>query len=140
LMKNHHRGMLRKQHREKLRNKQKGYHWTRHPVNRKPQPIVLRTVDPPSRFPPPEDSPPMRPERRIREILLCYPGGGLRRAYSAYAPAGTPSTHAMQRSLTSESFSTAVAGRGWGHGTPWGMIISRRDTPANQSADCIAPS
>jgi hypothetical protein len=91
LMKNHHRGMLRKQHRENLRNKQKAYRWTRHPVPRNPQPLVLRTADPPRRNPPPEESP---PDPRIREILLCYSGGGLRRAYSAYAPAGTPSTHA----------------------------------------------
>jgi hypothetical protein len=94
VMKNHYRGMLRKQHREKLRNKQKAYRWTRHPVNRKPQTPALRIVDPPRRIPPPEESPLMRPERRTREILLCYTGGGRRQACSVHAPAGTPSTHA----------------------------------------------
>jgi hypothetical protein len=92
VMKNHHRALLRKQHREKLRNKQKGYHWTRHPVNRKPQTPALRITNPPRQIPPPEESP---PDPRIGELLLCYPGGGRQQACSVHAPGGTPSTHAM---------------------------------------------
>ncbi len=90
-MERDHRSCLRYLHRKKIREKQRNYRWTRYPLRRaqpatpsrrRGTPLWLTTrininAAPHSR-PPPECIPPAPPS--LKEVLLCFPGGGHRRS------------------------------------------------------------